>query len=246
MDASTLSDELDLDIRNPHVSVATLPSPAVLVKRLQGEAERIQQALRKLQRRLEVIQDKLHAGALISIGSATYERDERIGNRYTPDVRLIGVTNAGGISPPKTRIGKSPDKYKIVALGDLVYNPMRINIGSIGIALSEEETGITSPDYVVFACKEDMLPEYVYHFLKSEAGRQAIRRKTRGSVRFRLYYDRLAEIDIPRPKDQKVQQEFVDLCRELDLLRGQFVAAEGTAEESIASLRSQAFAHFVE
>ena len=59
--------------------------------------------------------------------------DVRIGANYTPQVRLVGVTNVDGITRPKTLIGKGPEKYKRVQVGNLVYNPMRINVGSIGL-----------------------------------------------------------------------------------------------------------------
>ena len=241
VDVSALSADLDLDIRNPRINVSALPPATTLLKALRDDMEQVRHDLHQLHRRLESIQDKLQGSSLTSIGSVTHERDERVGARYSPAMRLIGVTNSGGISPPKTKIGKAPDKYKLVAIGDLVYNPMRINIGSVGIALTEDQTGITSPDYVVFACNEGLLPEYVYHFLKSEWGRHAIRRKTRGSVRFRLYYDRLAEIEIPVPTCHKVQQEFVELCRELGSIEARFSSAQGTVKDSIASLCTEAF-----
>jgi type I restriction enzyme M protein len=74
---------------------------------------------------------------------------------------------------------------------------MRVNIGSIGFSRGSNQTGITSPDYVVFYCGEGLCPDYVYHYLRSEAGRHEINQKTKGSVRFRLYYEQLATISIP-------------------------------------------------
>jgi hypothetical protein len=100
------------------------------------------------------------------------------------------------------------------ALGSLL-NPMRVNIGSIGVLRNGADEAITSPDYVVFHCKPTLLPEYVYHYLKSEAGRHEINLKTKGSVRFRLYYEQLAQIKIPIPADVQDQQRFVDACNQL-------------------------------
>lgn len=97
--------------------------------------------------------------------------------------------------------------------GYLAYNPMRINIGSIGVAVWDEHVGITSPDYVVFKCRRGLIPEYVYHYLRSEAGRHQINQKTKGSVRFRLYYEQLAGIPIPVPEDELLQLRFAELCR---------------------------------
>jgi hypothetical protein len=53
--------------------------------------------------------------------------------------------------------------YKILKMGYLAYNPMRINIGSIGFIRKDDPGGITSPDYVVFYCKAGLSPDYVYH-----------------------------------------------------------------------------------
>jgi restriction endonuclease S subunit len=137
-------------------------------------------------------------------------------------------------------------RYKRVEIGYLVYNPMRINIGSIGVALSDEDTGITSPDYAVFRCKNGLDPEYVYHFLRSEAGRHAIKQKTRGSVRFRLYYDKLAGIRIPTPKDPSAQSEFARLCREVFQIRGQVVTAGQVAADCLSALTQGIFANGVD
>jgi type I restriction enzyme M protein len=96
---------------------------------------------------------------------------------------------------------------------------MRINIGSIGFIRENGLRGITSPDYVVFYCNSEIQPDFVYHFLRSEAGRHAINQKTKGSVRFRLYYQQLASIEIPVPDDLMIQQNFADACNRLEALR---------------------------
>jgi hypothetical protein len=87
------------------------------------------------------------------LGELTVESDERIGSQYSPEVKLIGVSADQGLSSPKTPVGKIPERYKVLQQGFLAYNPMRINIGSIGVVRSKEEEGITSPDYVVFSCR---------------------------------------------------------------------------------------------
>ena len=44
------------------------------------------------------------------------------------------------------------------------YNPMRINVGSIGWAEHHEQTGVISPDYVVFSCTDRIEPKLLYLF----------------------------------------------------------------------------------
>lgn len=60
-------------------------------------------------------------------------------------------------------------KYKRVRAGDLVYNPYRVNIGSIGIVPPYLDGMLVSPAYVVFRSKSDEYPaSYLLSVLKSE------------------------------------------------------------------------------
>ena len=72
-------------------------------------------------------------------------------------------------------------------------------MGSIGWAKEQVQTGVISPDYVVFSCSSRILPVWVYCFLKHRRGLHAINDATAGSVRERLYFDKLAQIEIPLP-----------------------------------------------
>lgn len=56
-----------------------------------------------------------------------------------------------------------------------------------------------SPAYVVFKCKDTLLPEFLYLVLKSTVFNSIIRENTTGSVRQTLSYDNLAVINIPVP-----------------------------------------------
>jgi type I restriction enzyme M protein len=154
---------------------------------------------------------------------------------------LIGVSSADGLCSPKVEIGRNTGKYKIIDIGYLAYNPMRINIGSIGIALSDTDRGITSPDYVVFRCLDGLSPEYVFHYLRSEAGKHEINKKTKGSVRFRLYYEQLANIQIPVPTSFSDQCEFALICRRLESVRNSTRVLVDRAERTLDALRREAF-----
>lgn len=124
----------------------------------------------------------------------------------------------------------------------LAYNPMRINIGSIGVVRSSLHEGITSPDYVVFTRGPEVLPEYIYHFLRSEAGRHAINQKTKGSVRFRLYYEQLADIEIPCPSALELQRRFVNTCNRIEDLRREISRMEGATAACLSLATREAFA----
>jgi len=136
---------------------------------------------------------------MLPLGEVLMERAERVGSPDADNLPLLGVSNTGGLHRSgKTRI---PDmsRYLLVKRDWFAYNPMRINVGSLGWANSDELTGIISPDYVVFSATEKILPRLVSLFLKSQPGLRAINWQAAGSVRKRLYFWMLAEIKIPLP-----------------------------------------------
>jgi type I restriction enzyme S subunit len=93
-------------------------------------------------------------------------------------------------------------------------------VGSIGIAESKEHEGIVSPDYVVFSCTEKILPEYLFYFLKSDLGLEAINRNASGTVRKRLYYSDLARIEIYLPEIDK-QIEIIESLNKIEKIVSQ-------------------------
>jgi type I restriction enzyme M protein len=229
---NTLDSNLNLDLKNPRRKLVELED--------QGDIGALAQRFRAFVDQAEAIRlvaeqavDAIKAAPHEPLGLHTVESDERVGAAYSADTILIGVSAEEGMTRPKTEIGKAPSRYKIVRDGYLAYNPMRVNIGSIGVLRDGTEEAITSPDYVVFYCKPTLLPEYVYHYLKSEAGRYEINLKTKGSVRFRLYYEQLATIKIPVPADVQDQQRFVDACNKLEGLKRNVGAASGAVQSCL-------------
>jgi len=113
--------------------------------------------------------------------------------------QVIGATRAG-LALAKEKVGKRPERYKLVDAGTIFYNPMRILLGSIATVDDGDEPGITSPDYVVFKTREGILhPRWFYYWFRSPYGEAFIKSLTRGAVRERLLFKRLsaAEIDVP-------------------------------------------------
>ena len=79
---------------------------------------------------------------------------------------VLGATRAG-LAPAKDPVGKYPDKYKQVTPGTVFYNPMRIMIGSIAMLDEGQESGITSPDYVVIRPREGVVKlKWFYYWLR--------------------------------------------------------------------------------
>lgn len=120
--------------------------------------------------------------------------------------RLVGVSNERGlVLSPREAAADDLSRYQRVERNWFAYNPMRVNVGSIGLADDDEKTGITSPDYVVFSCREGLDPRFLLHFLKSDYGLEAIARNCSGAVRKRLYYSGLAEINLAIPEIDRQQ-----------------------------------------
>ena len=238
-----LDETLNLDLKNPQISLGEIALADAALEGLAEKCHQLADEAREVRSRLAALTDALHAAPTRLLGELTEESDERIGDAYDEDTRLLGVSNVDGFCDPKGRIGKHPERYKIVREGYLAYNPMRINIGSIGVAVDDADEGITSPDYVVFRCKSGLLPEYVYHYLRSEAGRHEINLKTKGSVRFRLYYKQLAGIPIPVPEDLELQTQFAALCRRLESIRKRSGGIATSAERALDAMRREAFLH---
>lgn len=237
---SELDANLNLDIKNPRRQLVSLEDRgdlSVLAAQLRSFADEADSIHADLDETLKLLSE----APLELIGKYTADSDERIGSDYSDELTLVGVSAEEGLTSPKTAIGKSPGRYKVLRTGYLAYNPMRINIGSIGVVRDSSQEGITSPDYVVFYCSPDLLPEYVYHYLRSEAGRHEINLKTKGSVRFRLYYEQLAQISIPVPADVAIQQRFVNACNRLEGLRRMVSSSESSVGDCLNAATRAAF-----
>jgi len=89
-------------------------------------------------------------------------------------------------------------KYKKVFPRCFVYNPARINVGSIALNKSRE-IGVVSPMYVVFKVKKNdaIVEEYLLHILKSDGAREIIKNATSGAVRQSLAFPDLAKLKVP-------------------------------------------------
>ena len=84
---------------------------------------------------------------------------------------ILGVNNRQGIVETNIQSGSEiHQKYQKVSTGDMVYNPHRVNVGSIGLVTNEFDGGYESGIYVVFkATLPDKVPsEYIVWLLKSD------------------------------------------------------------------------------
>jgi hypothetical protein len=114
--------------------------------------------------------------------------------------RFMGVYQHG-LGPAKGKRAAKTDRYRCVESNDIAYNPMRAAQGAFGLCRSSSEEGLVSPDYVVFGLKDGapVSPEYILSYLKSRDGRREIESHSHGSLRRRLRYKDLEEIQLPVP-----------------------------------------------
>lgn len=134
-----------------------------------------------------------------TLGEVTREESRRAGGTET-GVRVYGVSRQFGLTPEAKYASADLTRYKAIQPGWFAYNPMRLNIGSIGFCRVDDEPGLVSPDYVVFSCREDMLaPQYLAQYIRSPAWRSQTEGIGVGSVRVRIYYRELAGMPLRLP-----------------------------------------------
>jgi len=147
------------------------------------------------------------------LGEVAEESRERNTNLLISDV--WSVTNSHGLIRTgeffdSVRTSKDKSNYKIVEKDMFVYNPARINVGSIA-RHKESFKVIVSPMYIVVKIdKSKLSPKYFELFLSSNFGKQQILNKVEVGVRFRLTYEAFANIKLPLPP-LCIQEEIVKI-----------------------------------
>ncbi|NJM79526.1 MAG: hypothetical protein HC854_07805 [Flavobacterium sp.] len=139
---------------------------------------------------------------IVSLASCITEQNKKykIFLEEDKEFGILGVNNKEGIFDAYTQKGKDINQpYKKMETGWLAYNPYRINVGSIGIKLKEHQNEYISPAYVVFSCKENLLPEFLFFLFKTTIFNTVINESTTGSVRQNLTFETLKSLQIPLP-----------------------------------------------
>jgi len=120
--------------------------------------------------------------------------DEEMDKEYP----ILSVTNDGKVSLNDYWKGEAfTQAYKRVNAGDIVYNPYRVNIGSIGVVPSQFDGSYVSPAYVVFHPTKHS-SDYMVDLLRSPFYKLYIDVVATGSIRNSLSYDLLKTIKIPQ------------------------------------------------
>jgi type I restriction enzyme S subunit len=149
---------------------------------------------------------------IVKLGLHIQEESHKVKLANFPDEEfgILGVSNKIGIFDAYKEKGANINQsYKKMEQGWLAYNPYRVNVGSIGLRTNEHENEYISPAYVVFSCKETLLPDFLFKLFKTDRFNTVINASTTGSVRQNLTIDILKSLDIPLPPIE-VQQKILD------------------------------------
>ena len=236
------------DLMKTPVPLPPLESQTQIAETLEKQTAEVDKARAAAEAQLEAVDDLAVAHIRRSLEAelqAVKLRDglkevaKGVGKSWE-DYPLIGAT-ISGVSAAKTGIGKQPERYKLVDPETIFYNPMRINIGSIGMIDEGDEAGITSPDYVVLKTVEGVIHHrWLYYWLRSPYGANFIDYAARGAVRIRLLFKRLSieTIEVPSWEEQvKAAEALARLPALKNLLFEQLEAINALP----AKLLSQAF-----
>jgi len=163
----------------------------------------------------------------VGLGDVTVESKMKNHGALT-EKNLYAVTKADGLIPMHKSIrSESVAQCKVVRKNWFVYDPLRLNTGSIA-KWNGPNDALAPPDYIVFKCDESRLdPEFLNHFRMSHQWTQFAEDAGTGSVRLRTRFSDLATLKIALPpiEEQRRIAEILNACdRELDLLRRQLAA----------------------
>ena len=126
---------------------------------------------------------------------------------------IAGVTSQGVFDTPKGNpLDVDLQPYKIVQNGAFVYNPTRLNLGSI--AYRTEGMCIVSHLYMVFYLNEEgkkiIDPLWLYIYFRRDEFRREVTFRNFGSQRPEFNFNDMSDIEIPLP-DISVQHKYVDI-----------------------------------
>ncbi len=134
--------------------------------------------------------------------------------KYGVDL-ITGVTSQGVFDMPKGNpLDVDLRPYKIVNNGAFVYNPTRLNLGSI--AYRTDGLCIVSHLYMIFYLTEEgkkiIDPYWLYIYFRREEFRREVTFRNFGSQRPEFNFNDMSNIEIPLP-DLYTQRKYVDVYK---------------------------------
>lgn len=183
---------------------------------------------------------RFQAGVLLQTFSPLVIEEHR--KRFRPsddeemdaEYPLLSVINDGKVSLNEYLKGEDfTQSYKQVRAGDIVYNPYRVNIGSIGVVPQEFDGALVSPAYVVFRSLE-YDSQFLVDLLRSPFGKMYLDIVSTGSIRDSVSFDLLRMLRLPKVTKQE-QQKMVDDMRYVEQKIEKLLAEIDMQKESIVN-----------
>lgn len=138
----------------------------------------------------------MSSNPLRPLGEVAFESTTRLGEQCSP-FAVAGVDSKQGITQQPKYQAETLARYKILKPGMFAYNPMRLNIGAIGMLPLDASPVLVSPDYMVFGCGPEMLPEYLHYITETTQWSEWVASAGTGSVRSRIYFRELSRMQVP-------------------------------------------------
>lgn len=151
----------------------------------------------------------------VSLGDYIERCEDRNGDGKFGEECLLGVNNQHEFCPTRASTqGVDMRQYQVVRKNEFVYNPARLDIGSIG--LFNGDVCIVSTLYEVFrikSChKNELLSEFLMLWFERSEFIRYVGFANWGSAREYFWLDAMCRVKIPLPPIE-VQQAVVDLYR---------------------------------
>ena len=173
---------------------------------------------------MEHLPDVSDETLLTHIGKYIYEKTDMFNledyKNNEEEVVILSVTKNGiyinEICSAEEMCEKS-QKYKKVCKGDIVYNPHRVNIGSIGVVPQLHKNMYVPQIYPVFKIKDNynISPYFITNFLKKRDYQVIINDYCLGGARANLKLDWLSKIKFIEPTDTE-KEKFNSLSVKLE------------------------------
>ncbi|WP_455520849.1 restriction endonuclease subunit S [Parvimonas micra] len=123
-----------------------------------------------------------------------------------------GVESSGSFMKTRANMqGVDIGKYTVVRKGSIVYNPSRINLGSI-VIYKDDSPCVVSPMYSIFkvSVTEKVIPEYLMLWFSRGEFQRYTNYYAVGSVRDTFDFNLMKEVKFPIPSI-KIQKEIVNI-----------------------------------
>ncbi|HKI32025.1 MAG TPA: N-6 DNA methylase [Gemmataceae bacterium] len=166
------------------------------------------------------------AGKILESLTPLADAVQASGERFFPETEdqldaeypILSVSSDGNVRFSHYLRGEQfTQDYKRVRHKDIVYNPSRINIGSIGVVPKELHGSYVSAEYVTFR-SSGLEPEFLVDLLRSPFYKMYIDVVSTGTIRDRLYYRDLQTIRVPHvdpDRQRAIRQKASDIDGEL-------------------------------